>query len=636
MFLDQHRIPPSTIEQVLKVGRVLILMTCLTEAHVLLIFGALPTGPTSGHATWFPIDCIILRAIHIITVCRWSCRAGNPSATYLRGWWASGGSGYAWQKIWTDGNDGSGSGLDADLLDGQQGSYYAPNTSLGNYVLKGGHTSLGAAYKTTFYSGSGGVTFGANHYSMGVDVANNAWSSPNYSDLIIGYHTGIRIGAAYGGTKFYNNSPTTDTNNNGEGDGAEVLLMTVGGVNGGSGVSVSNHLTAADLRLFAVGGSVWLAGTDGNWRLGRDIKADSGGMITGAAIQLLTGGDGTTYGFQILGHQSNTSPCFEVAPGANPSLSATRIVGRLQVGEDLVTGDGITIHSYYGNGGGSLRFDSGHGSNSHVWEMGNITVTDDGNYNGRIEFRTSVSGRQTPTTKMTIKADGAVNIPGTVTVGNLYTASTYANSWFRNTSANAGLYSQSHGAHWYANGAGTWNMGGGGGSAYLRMRTTHQSTIIGTMHANTSYQHGFLNTSDGWKFFADNSNNFYCYGNITAYYSDGRLKDEQIQLKTGSGLDLINKLKVKSFVWNALTEDNPAIKTGTTEIGLIAQEVEPLIPSAVVINEASNPSSAQIEHAEKEGLPIPDMPDYKTINYDKLIPFLIQAVQKLQTIKNIF
>lgn len=31
--------------------------------------------------------------------------------------------------IWTSGNDGSGSGLDADLLDGQQGSYYAPLAS---------------------------------------------------------------------------------------------------------------------------------------------------------------------------------------------------------------------------------------------------------------------------------------------------------------------------------------------------------------------------------------------------------------------------------------------------------------------------------------------------------------------------
>jgi len=48
--------------------------------------------------------------------------AGNPSFTYLRGWWANGGSGYDWQKIWTDGNDGSGSGLDADTVDGIQGA----------------------------------------------------------------------------------------------------------------------------------------------------------------------------------------------------------------------------------------------------------------------------------------------------------------------------------------------------------------------------------------------------------------------------------------------------------------------------------------------------------------------------------
>ena len=34
----------------------------------------------------------------------------------------------SWRRVWNDGNDGSGSGLDADLLDGQQGSYYL-NTS---------------------------------------------------------------------------------------------------------------------------------------------------------------------------------------------------------------------------------------------------------------------------------------------------------------------------------------------------------------------------------------------------------------------------------------------------------------------------------------------------------------------------
>ena len=96
--------------------------------------------------------------------------------------------------------------------------------------------------KINFVSGAGGSTFGSNHYSMGIDIANGSWSSPNYSDLIIGYHTGIRLGASYTGIRFYNNSPTTDTNNTGNGNGGEALIMTVGGTQG-SHVNVHNNLT---------------------------------------------------------------------------------------------------------------------------------------------------------------------------------------------------------------------------------------------------------------------------------------------------------------------------------------------------------------------------------------------------------
>ena len=44
-------------------------------------------------------------------------------------------------KIWDAGNDGASSGLDADLLDGQHGSYYAPLSALNNYLpLSAGST----------------------------------------------------------------------------------------------------------------------------------------------------------------------------------------------------------------------------------------------------------------------------------------------------------------------------------------------------------------------------------------------------------------------------------------------------------------------------------------------------------------
>ena len=49
-----------------------------------------------------------------------------------------GGSWGAWKEIWSSGNDGSGSGLDADLLDGQQGSYYYPASNPNGYTTNTG------------------------------------------------------------------------------------------------------------------------------------------------------------------------------------------------------------------------------------------------------------------------------------------------------------------------------------------------------------------------------------------------------------------------------------------------------------------------------------------------------------------
>ena len=58
-------------------------------------------------------------------------------------------------ETWNSGNDGAGSGLDADLLDGQQGSYYASAASLGDYVtLATAQTITGAKTIDTLKIGS--------------------------------------------------------------------------------------------------------------------------------------------------------------------------------------------------------------------------------------------------------------------------------------------------------------------------------------------------------------------------------------------------------------------------------------------------------------------------------------------------
>ena len=160
--------------------------------------------------------------------------------------------------------------------------------------------AINGDFRTAFVSGSGGSTFSANHYSMGKDIANGGWSHPHYSDLIIGYHTGVRIGGHYSGTRFYSNSPTTDANNDGNGDGGESLLMTVGGYVGTANhtdVYVNNNLFAGS----SMRAPIYYDSNDTGYYLDPNTTSDSALRIRGGALHgpnvswssyLLVGGDG--------------------------------------------------------------------------------------------------------------------------------------------------------------------------------------------------------------------------------------------------------------------------------------------------------------------------------------------------------
>ena len=73
----------------------------------------------------------------------------------------------SWRTIWHDGNDGSGSGLDADLLDGQHGSYYAPASHSHSYLPLSGGTLTGGL--TISGSLSRGTYPSASQYHTGAD-----------------------------------------------------------------------------------------------------------------------------------------------------------------------------------------------------------------------------------------------------------------------------------------------------------------------------------------------------------------------------------------------------------------------------------------------------------------------------------
>ena len=248
------------------------------------------------------------------------------------------------------------------------------NLVIGNYLPKNAYTMTGSAFKLGFHSGSGGTTFGTSHYSMGVDVANGSWSGSNYSDLIIGYHTGIRIGAGYSGVRFYNNSPTTDTNNSGNGNGGEALLMTIGGggtTTSGAHVTVHNNLYVND-NLYLGDGNDGYFYNDTNGRTafaGGDfyIQSSVANCYIYATNTYLGNSSGDSIHFR--GNVVTANSWGITAAGAATFAGVTsNVTGNVTGSSGSCTGNAATVTTHHSDGGGNYPI---------VWRSGATTYYTD-------------------------------------------------------------------------------------------------------------------------------------------------------------------------------------------------------------------------------------------------------------------
>ena len=172
--------------------------------------------------------------------------------------------------IWHAANDGSGSGLDADLLDGQHASAFLTSESdtLNTVTGRGSTTSndvdfgkvlVGGSYSNNSYNtvSSTRLLFGGgndqDNYHIGTNMENYGG---NYTKLDLRWHTGIRMGAqpGYGGIRFFNNEDLGS------------VLFSVGKGDGHTRVESGN--------LYFSGGTsniAWHAGNDGS---GSGLDAD--------------------------------------------------------------------------------------------------------------------------------------------------------------------------------------------------------------------------------------------------------------------------------------------------------------------------------------------------------------------------
>ena len=95
-------------------------------------------------------------------------------------------------------------------------------------------------------------------------------------------------------------------------------------------------------------------------------------------------------------------------------------------------------------------------------------------------------------------------------------------------------------------------------------------------------------------------------GNVTAY-SDARLKTDISTINDALGI--VGKLRGVSYKW---------LKDGSDSIGVIAQEVEEVLPEVVVTGEGVNPVTQEIE-------------EIKSVDYGKIVGVLINAINELNT-----
>lgn len=159
----------------------------------------------------------------------------------------------------------------------------------------------------------------------------------------------------------------------------------------------------------------------------------------------------------------------------------------------------------------------------------------------------------------------------------------------------------------------------GGNNYALQANSNSSVSLIGYFGGFGSGTYGAL----GWS----GSVGIRCNGNLEytgslVPVSDARLKENVLNIP--NGLQIIQQLRPVSFDWKSNTSAAQIIGRDKHDFGLIAQEVERILPE-IVTTLSSNNSQDDRELTLEETLK-----EVKGLDYTKIIPFLIAAIQDLK------
>ena len=327
--------------------------------------------------------------------------------------------------IWYNGNDGSGSGLDADTLDGQHGSYYEPaSTNL--------YKHRGSVNVTSSSGGSNSNPFDDAHTETRVAengsrlIHYTGASASMFSINVGGSASVFQIGAHYDGNNFYMRTRTDSSNwqtwkklwhNGNDGSGSGLDADRLDGLDSGSFLrsdtndTATGHITlgASTKIIFGNNSSYGIGAQGHNYRSGYFDTLESGGATD--PLELI----------YYVGNKVN------IGPGGNKPMNA----GSYQVnGTEIVTSaraltniTGITttgalnMSNQQIYGVNNLRFNDPGVQEGIKWDGGNQwqiyeSPNNQTNASGNLQF---TSGSGNGTIRMTLDTSGNVTATGDVT-----------------------------------------------------------------------------------------------------------------------------------------------------------------------------------------------------------------------------
>ena len=575
-----------------------------------------------------------------------SSGGGTSAGMWYRTGWNTGYR--AWQRIWDSGNHGSGSGLDADLLDGIEATDFLRSDVSDVYagrVLQFGTAGNGQNTGGAFLTIEGNThTDGEGSGRLFFREHNSTTSSADNYGMSLGYRGGLT-------------SVTTAMGNSWTG------LASIG--NGEWGMwGHDNNATGALIMHGPRNGSY--VDFAGGIRLGgngeNELKLLSTSLINGVStnvtqlegrqidlyaydkINLRTGGSATdTIHFTAVGlERMEIGSGYVNVKSANLQIDGTTVInasrGAILSGDSSITGgrltitdnnDALRIRATTNGAGANIAFSDAsassfsqsgylayYHSDGQSYGSGNsftftstestLTVLADGKLMFKEGLYVKPSSGTGAGTQIVDASRNLVNI-GTISATGL-TVDGGQNTTVDIKSNNDGksllrLMGDSQGTGQLYVGQSTGYGGGieyngdnspsttGAGADYIALYRRSNNTESWTAR-------NYVNNAD-WEF----------RGNVTAYASDARLKENVTTIT--DALEKVQRLRGVEFDWKDGCAEIGFMPSLKHETGVIAQEVQAVIPDAAY--------------------PAPFDNDYLTVQKDKIVPLLIEAIKEQQT-----